>query len=158
MPGYGYCPECKTPNAEGSTRERRPNGFTTCGACGEKTHSQRWKDKLPSKPKKPKHIVVVKKPGEEPEVVRWDKITSEAHKEMIDGGWLEAIRIPDETFDIWMDEEGKLKGLPINFGLPWDDVIVGPAFFAMIDEEGETIGLTPENILRIGRFLHEHKR
>lgn len=40
--GYGPCPGCSKVHEE-TSRERRPNGNTTCGACGEKTPSSRWK-------------------------------------------------------------------------------------------------------------------
>ena len=40
--GYGCCPTCNTDDAVGTHRERRPNGYTTCGACGYKAKSSLW--------------------------------------------------------------------------------------------------------------------
>lgn len=40
--GYGPCPECSEIHEE-TSRERRPNGNTTCGACSKTTPSSRWK-------------------------------------------------------------------------------------------------------------------
>jgi len=39
---FGRCPNCGTIDAGGTTRERRPNGFTTCGACNIASSSSSW--------------------------------------------------------------------------------------------------------------------
>lgn len=40
--GYGVCPKCKYQGHPNTTRERRPNGNTTCGACGTVSKSKAW--------------------------------------------------------------------------------------------------------------------
>lgn len=39
---YGHCPNCNVEGHKLTTRERRPNGDTTCGACGLKSPSKEW--------------------------------------------------------------------------------------------------------------------
>ena len=41
--GYGACPKCGNDDSVKTSRERSPNGSTTCGACGVKTKSTDWK-------------------------------------------------------------------------------------------------------------------
>lgn len=41
-PGYGRCPRCRSVDPPGSARERRPDGNTTCGACGRSSPSREW--------------------------------------------------------------------------------------------------------------------
>lgn len=64
------------------------------------------------------------------------------------GGWIECVGL-DINLDLWVNEEGKLNGLPINpvATLLWEkylgktDIIVGDAVItAGSDNEGETLG------------------
>lgn len=69
-------------------------------------------------------------------------------------GWFETIsfEIDGNRVTLWIDEEGKLKGLPVNWpatllvqdAIEWfDDVIVGPAMLTGgEDNEGDTLGLS----------------
>ena len=71
------------------------------------------------------------------------------------GGWIECVHLPSLGADLWLNEEGKLIGLPLNshgttlwakeYGhtdfIVGDIIITGGA-----DEEGETLGITPEQI------------
>ena len=77
------------------------------------------------------------------------------------GGWIECANV-EHNIDIWLNEEGKLIGLEPNrlaTALFWDkwgigtDIIVGNVFLATNDEEGETIGLTKEQIDYIQEFV-----
>ena len=69
--------------------------------------------------------IVVKKPGQEPEV---KEIKGELHEmQEIVGGWIEAVKLVDNILCV-CNEEGKLKGLMPNF-LFNGDVIVGNVFF-----------------------------
>lgn len=69
-------------------------------------------------------------------------------------GWVQAVDI-NERLTMWMNEEGKLDGLPFNgiatglfqarFGKI--DIIMGNAVLTGgVDDEGETIGLTEEQV------------
>lgn len=40
--GYGPCPRCSDTASQATARERRPDGDTTCGACGATTPSRAW--------------------------------------------------------------------------------------------------------------------
>jgi hypothetical protein len=70
------------------------------------------------------------------------------------GGMIEAVTLSD-TLTLWVNEEGKLNGLPVNvfatalftsvFGSV--DIIVGDAVLTGgADDEGETLGLSGENL------------
>lgn len=74
------------------------------------------------------------------------------------GGYVEVIQlgeVGDISYSMWINEEGKLKGLPFNYNatdvcaaleaiFPWDG-IVGPAVIISgeIDDEGNERGLEP---------------
>lgn len=70
------------------------------------------------------------------------------------GGFIEAVNLPN-GLTLWVNEEGKLDGLPVNeyatrlfvsaFGAV--DVIVGNAIVTGgADDDGETLGLTDKQI------------
>jgi hypothetical protein len=69
------------------------------------------------------------------------------------GGWVQAVDLTD-TLTMWLNEEGKLEGLPHNpfAQYLWDntygahtDYIVGNAVFTGgTDDEGATLGLSDE--------------
>jgi len=69
-------------------------------------------------------------------VVEFDEETEyEVLRKGLEDGYLEAVTLPDGSI-LWCDEEGKLKGLPLNpiadavafqnAAIGRDDVIVGP--------------------------------
>lgn len=67
------------------------------------------------------------------------------------GGILDVVGLP-EGIDMWVDDEGLLKGSKVNLILI-DSVsnnplqyIVGNVFFASSDDEDETIGLSDEQV------------
>lgn len=74
------------------------------------------------------------------------------------GGWLECPAIMrDELADlsIWVDEEGKLKTLPYNpratliANIPGDIIVGTVVITGPPDSEGETLGLTFEQIEKV---------
>lgn len=76
-------------------------------------------------------------------------------------GWVQVVDLAPKL-SIWVNEEGKMNGLPYNgkataiyqerFGMV--DIIVGNAVLTGgTDEEGETIGLTDEQVARIQRLF-----
>jgi Domain of unknown function (DUF3846) len=77
------------------------------------------------------------------------------------GGWLESIHL-DNDLTLYINEEGKLLGLPQNpiataffasyYGLH-QDVIVGDVIFVGgVDEEGYSNGLTDKQVLELLDF------
>lgn len=71
------------------------------------------------------------------------------------GGWVEAVDLPKHKMTMWVNEEGKLSGLEYNPSgtmLWWSvygetDVIVGDIVLTGLpDDEGDTQGLTPEQV------------
>jgi hypothetical protein len=80
-----------------------------------------------------------------------------AIKEVLNGGWLEAIHPRDPGFGQWhayVDEEGKLKGLPINpaatafaQSIGWwsSDALCGPVVF--LGDKGPDEGDVPPEVV-----------
>lgn len=81
------------------------------------------------------------------------------------GGWIEAVVVggPDhavigEPHTIYLNEEGKLQGLPVNDVatrltrgiLPAWDMVVGDVVLVRTDEDGDTISVTDQAIAAIG--------
>lgn len=79
------------------------------------------------------------------------------------GGWIECVHLPSlGGMDMWVNEEGKLNGLPrnllataiwtIEYGVT--DVIVGNVVFTGgVDDEGETLGLSDEQLAELQKLL-----
>jgi len=70
-------------------------------------------------------------------------------------GWLEAVRI-SETAVLWINEEGMINDLPVNFFLLDESEVPvsrihGNVIFTGLDEAGNTVGLKPEDIELIER-------
>lgn len=85
-------------------------------------------------------------------------ISYEKHRELIGGGWLECTgvgELPD--IDIWLDEEGKLKGFAPTLGLSENgemfDFAVGPVVFTRCNDDGETIPLQETDIPLIEKYV-----
>ena len=81
-----------------------------------------------------------------------DGITLKHMQEAV-GGYIERVSHKSRAgIDIWVNEEGKTKGLYVNhiatalstvFGY---DVLVGDALIARTDSEGATLPLTPDDL------------
>lgn len=78
------------------------------------------------------------------------------------GGWIECVHLPSFGADLWVNEEGKLLSLDHNaFGsVLWakeyghTDFIVGDIIITGgVDEEGETLGITEEQISGVLGYL-----
>lgn len=98
--------------------------------------------------------VMIKRVGENPEIVEVEKITLEYMQKQVKG-WIEIPYLSDalnaRRIDIVINEEGKLEGMEPNMLLLGDgfdviDVIVGDILFVAHDGEGGTIGLSDEQI------------
>ena len=69
------------------------------------------------------------------------------------GGYVQAIDL-NHTVTMWINEEGKLEGLPLNFhgtmfwsarfGFGTDQIVGDVVFTGGTDQEGDTLGLTPD--------------
>ena len=44
---YGTCPSCEAESPKGTSRDRHPDGYTTCGACWSPTRTRNWQDYKP---------------------------------------------------------------------------------------------------------------
>jgi len=83
------------------------------------------------------------------EITIQDLNTLQDIKGALDGGWLEALRLKDDAV-AYIDEEGKLKGLPVNprtmalaysLNPNWTDFLVGPmVIFGTLNEQGQHDG------------------
>ena len=102
-----------------------------------------------------KQAVILRADGSAPEVVDFSTDSLGVLQKAV-GGYVQAIDLGDD-FTMWLNEEGKLEGLPHNeraqfyfdlrFG-PDVDYIVGDAIFTGgPDEEGDTKGLAEATVL-----------
>lgn len=85
--------------------------------------------------------ILVKKVGGELEPGEFDGLED---MQKIVGGHIECVQLPHDI-DLWLNEEGKLEGLPANIALFHNgevvDIIVGDVFFASHDDEGDSTSL-----------------
>lgn len=88
------------------------------------------------------------------EIVEFEKGNSYDVLSKAVGGYIECVSFAD-NLDMWVNEEGKLIGLPVNdYGTVfWQsiygatDVICGDIIFTGgVDSEGETLGLSDDEI------------
>lgn len=97
--------------------------------------------------KRNKIRIVSKRIGEAMEVMEMEH-TLENMQEKV-GGHLEVVELPN-GIDLWLNEEGLLEQLSVNVLTVADGqvlhTIVGNVFFAGHNDEGETIGLTDQQI------------
>lgn len=96
--------------------------------------------------------------------------TYEAIKNGVDGAWFDLVRLEfgDVHIDMWVDDEGLIKRLPLNkFATQMHATIVGvqhacivgPAFFTGgSDEEGETLPLTEDELAFLVEMLDSKSR
>lgn len=81
------------------------------------------------------------------------------------GGMLEHFNIDAELYDLhidmWIDEQGKLKGLKPTIALMNDgqlvDVIVGNCVFSKFNAEGDTLGLEEYEVGIVDRWIREQE-
>ena len=110
------------------------------------------------------HKVVIKRPHKTPVIAIMNLELSDLQS--IVGGHIEAHPFPpdlsadDENqsgITIIMNKEGKLEGLDVTMKLvhEWKtyDVTCGSIIFCSVDDEGETIGLTDEQVSKALEYL-----
>lgn len=93
--------------------------------------------------------IIVKKVGEPHEVRTIETLELEDMQELV-GGLIECFHVGNGV-DMWLNDMGKLIDLPLNIAIGSQDkrvldTIHGDVFFASGNEEGETIGLTDEQV------------
>lgn len=97
--------------------------------------------------------VVHKRPGLPAEVVMIEP-DLESIRGLIDGGYITGIRLFRDIHG-YVDDEGLLKDLPLNFVLDGSP-IVGPAMFSKVDEEGDEIGFeSDDEAMKVAQFINE---
>lgn len=80
------------------------------------------------------------------------------------GGWIEYVHVY-EDISMFCDEEGKIKGLPINnlatqyirTKRPFDDVICGDIVFSKTDDEGEDVAFNMEETNDVIDFIESYQ-
>lgn len=91
--------------------------------------------------------IMIKEVGKTPEIKEYESLTLEDMQNIV-GGYIEHITVTDDV-DMWINDEGKLLGLPTNLFLAYNgkvyDSIQGDVFFSSHDDEGGTVGLSEEN-------------
>lgn len=109
--------------------------------------------------------VMIKRVGENPEIVEVEKITLGYMQKQVKG-FIEIPYLSDalnaRRIDIVINEEGKLEGMEPNMLLLGDgfdviDVIVGDILFVAHDGEGGTIGLSDEQIKDLNNIFKHNQ-
>lgn len=100
------------------------------------------------------HIIYVvhKRPLFDAEVLQI-RSDLQAFQALLDGGYLESVDC-GQGVHMYIDEEGKLKGLPPN-GMAAGEVFVGPAVFSRGDEQGRDIGFSEEDAMSFCQFINQ---
>ena len=110
-----------------------------------------------------KKFAVIKTTGE----IDFQDVSSEGEYDFLSGtvgGWIQSVFLRNdfEDFTLWCNEEGKLNGLPFNVLATdlWEnsygktDMIVGNVVITGgSDDEGETLGLTQEQVDKLAQFF-----
>ena len=105
-------------------------------------------------PKKEDLKIVLKKVGEEPEVMNIEN-TLEAKQKLVDG-WIEVVSVTEDILLV-CNEEGKLDNLPPNLLFDYD-YIAGDCFFIGDDyENGDFKSLTDEQIEEVKAICEKRK-
>lgn len=92
-------------------------------------------------------IIVRKSSADQPELVNVAQGQMyEAIQNGLDDGFFQHInlKVDGVWLDIWLDEEGKNKELPVNLQVPGDDLHGPIVFTGSADRNGETLGLSDE--------------
>jgi hypothetical protein len=110
-----------------------------------------------------KKFAVIKTTGE----IDFQEVSEEGEYDFLSGavgGWIQSVPLVNDfdELNLWCNEEGKLNGLPLNalatelgensYGKT--DMIVGNAVITGgADDEGETMGLTQEQMDKLAQFF-----
>jgi hypothetical protein len=107
--------------------------------------------------------LVIKTDGTK-EVVLFSEDTFLKRAQGVVGGWIQLVPLHSKGIDLYLNEEGKLNGLPQNpiatalwsedYGLT--DYIVGDVIITGgVNDEGETIGLTNGQLATLWDYSRE---
>lgn len=97
---------------------------------------------------------IVKNPGETAELFDLDTDSLKSLQEAV-GGYVTTVfdpKMDGAGITIWANDEGLLHRLDPNL-LVHGQPIVGPVVFTGHDDEGNTIALTEDQVLRVRAFL-----
>ncbi len=98
---------------------------------------------------KSKSIKVIRIPvGSDPLVVEVAP-SLESLQALVGGGYIQIVPIGRDGLELVCDEEGKMKGFPLNVSIfGGQDVVAGPAFLMRHDRKGEPASVTDADIAR----------
>jgi hypothetical protein len=111
-------------------------------------------------PKQPNITILVKEPNKAPQVITIEN-EYEKVRDLV-GGYIETVPL-EKSLMLVCNEEGKMNKMPVNFFLCFpdenpSDIIVGPALFCSVDNEGEFTSLSPmqetlaRNLIKEGKL------
>jgi hypothetical protein len=106
--------------------------------------------------------IILKKPGEKATVIEQETIKLEDLQRFVEGTVTTAYvpKVGEAGITIWANDEGLCLGMTPNVGFMEEDffepmILVGPILLTSSDEEGETVGLTDEQVEKGLAFLTE---
>lgn len=98
--------------------------------------------------------VLVKHPRKDPEVTEIED-SLEVMQAIVSGSIQLVGMSEDSELDIYLNEEGKILGLPYNIQYHPNDIIVGTLFVVRNGDDGSDVSLTDEDIEFATRWLKE---
>lgn len=102
--------------------------------------------------------VIIKQPGENPEVVANFDNSLKGYQKAVDG-YIETIRFPgmEDQMDIILNDEGKLRGLEPNIVIPeYKDVVVGTIIVVGVTPDLDWRSLTQDEIDYATDYLRKY--
>lgn len=94
---------------------------------------------------------IVLEPKKQPRIEEVKGNTYENLRKFI-GGYIDRAALT-ESIDMWVDDEGLLKQLPLNFWRDRETPLVGVIVIAAHDGYGNTVGLTDEQIAWVMEYF-----
>ena len=99
--------------------------------------------------KKPRTIKVIRIPFDSDPLVVQVEPTLGNLQELVGNGYLQIVPVGADGLELGCDEEGKLKGLPLNVSIfGGQDVVAGDAFLMRHDRKGEPASVTDADVAR----------
>lgn len=108
---------------------------------------------------------IVKKPGKEIEVSKFNELSLDKARELIGGGYIEIIQLRhyelkyrNNTYVLIVDEAARIKKMQANICLEVGDTIIyGPLVLVKLDAHGEVVGLSESEVYLLRNFIRNRK-
>lgn len=100
--------------------------------------------------------VILVHPAADAKVLIVDATNTLESLQALVGGMIEGISVVAGV-DGYINEEGKILGMPPNVKIPYD-MICGPIVFTRTDDEGETVSVEDGDLEKVQKWLDASNR